>query len=455
MAQSQEWKINSTEIKNGRIKVSGKAKYVKDGVNKFSTFTSDNLSGRVPLDDGSADRIVKSTYYSIDSDGYIDFYRKDAQGKFKKYQSIQEIADAGIAGYNQTTTDLLKANLSGRLDEQADKVQIPGPADPNANVNNDGNIDDGNNDNNDTDQGGAAIDAVIVGVDNTPTGQYAYPLDINTPTAVNLDRIRFIQGTVKGKEIPSTPSLTSDFRRNEFTKYGNSSVTIGIQPQISDSNSVKWNGSNLNNLQAFAATASMAIAGSKDLTGAIKTTEDIAGQFVSDATGDESIAKGLRTYFAAKAAGIDGGALLSRTSGAVLNPNLELLFEGPDLRQFNYTFKMSAESQAEAQSIKNIIRWFKKGMSIRRQANSGLFLTTPNVFRIRYIQGESDIDHPGINLVKDCALLNCAVNYTPEGNYSTFTDGTMTMYEMTLSFGELSPIFSEDYDKLPANSIGL
>ena len=141
--------------------------------------------------------------------------------------------------------------------------------------------------------------------------------------------------------------------------------------------------------------------GNPSLSGAVKTAENIAAQLYGTVTNDDDVAKALRTYFGAKAAGIDGGALLSRTSGAVLNPNLELLFEGPDLRQFNYTFKMSAESQAEATAIKNIIWWFKKGMSIRRQENgSSLFLTTPNVFRIRYIQGESDTDHPGIIKLK-------------------------------------------------------
>ena len=41
---------------------------------------------------------------------------------------------------------------------------------------------------------------------------------------------------------------------------------------------------------------------------------------------------------------------------------------------------------------------------------------------------------------------NVGVNYTPDGNYSTFRDGVMTAYEITLGFGETEPVFATDYD---------
>ena len=109
---------------------------------------------------------------------------------------------------------------------------------------------------------------------------------------------------------------------------------------------------------------------------------------------------------------------------------------------------MSAENQGEATEIKKIIRWFKKGMAIKK-ASGNLFLSAPNIFEIKYIKGQDAVsgnsDHDAINKLKKCALLDMKVNYTPEGNYSTYTDGTMTMYEMSLSFGELNPIYAEDY----------
>jgi hypothetical protein len=52
-----------------------------------------------------------------------------------------------------------------------------------------------------------------------------------------------------------------------------------------------------------------------------------------------------------------------------------------------------------------------------------------------------------MNRIKTCALQNCTINYTPSGNYATYQDGSMTSYEMTLSFGELTPIYNDDYEK--------
>ena len=59
-----------------------------------------------------------------------------------------------------------------------------------------------------------------------------------------------------------------------------------------------------------------------------------------------------------------------------------------------------------------------------------------------------------MNKFKECALQGFGVQYTPTGNYSTFGDGVMTQYQITMSFTELEPIFNDDYSKLPENSIG-
>jgi len=445
MAKSQEWKTNSTTIENGRLKVSGAEKYVSDGSNKLSTFTRNNFSGRVKLVGDSADRIANTTYYSIDSDGYIDFYRKGSDNKFKKYQTIQEIADAGILGYNSRTSKIIKNSLQENLSTAATEAKIPGAADPKSTVNNDGDTD---NDGIDTDEKGDdnddPFDFTIEGPRNTPGGKYRYPLELGTAAAANLDSVRFTQGAYKGSSLPSSSSSSFGFGKREFAVYTDSSVTIGIQPQISDSNSVKWNGSDLNAIRAEAARVSMDAITSNNTEELGNAIEGAGNRIKNTLTDNPDAAKAINTYLAGKAVGV-GGALLSRVNGAILNPNLELLFEGPDLRQFNYTFKMSAESPSEANSIKSIIKWFKKGMAVRKD-DQGLFMNTPNIFKIQYIKGQNEsTDHDGLNRIKECALLNVQTNYTPEGNYSTFEDGSMTMYDLSLTFGELTPIIASDY----------
>jgi len=134
---------------------------------------------------------------------------------------------------------------------------------------------------------------------------------------------------------------------------------------------------------------------------------------------------------------------LAREGGQVFNPNMELLFNGPSLRNFNFTFKMMPRSASEAEEIKQIIRFFKRGMAPK--AGSGnLFLKTPNVFELRYRQGNGE--HQFLHRFKQCFLENISVNYTSEGVYSTYDDGTPVSMEMTLAFKELAPIYDIDYD---------
>ena len=65
-----------------------------------------------------------------------------------------------------------------------------------------------------------------------------------------------------------------------------------------------------------------------------------------------------------------------------------------------------------------------------------------------------EIVHPSLNIIKDCALLSCNVQYTPDGTYMTYDDPfrTMTSYQLTLAFGELDPIFDDDYTDLDDNN---
>jgi hypothetical protein len=81
-------------------------------------------------------------------------------------------------------------------------------------------------------------------------------------------------------------------------------------------------------------------------------------------------------------------------------------------------------------------------------SSAQLFLLAPNVFKISYVytgQGNLDDKHPYLNRIKVAALRDISVNYTPDGNYMTYQDGSMTQYDLSLSFGEIDPIYENDY----------
>ena len=46
--------------------------------------------------------------------------------------------------------------------------------------------------------------------------------------------------------------------------------------------------------------------------------------------------------------------------------------------------------------------------------------------------------------MKECALNDCSVNYTPDGGYMTYDNSAMVAVEMSLSFQEMEPIYNND-----------
>ena len=128
-----------------------------------------------------------------------------------------------------------------------------------------------------------------------------------------------------------------------------------------------------------------------------------------------------------------------------MNPNLELLFTGPNLRSFAYSFRFTPREDAEARMVKRIIKMFKAAMAPRRKGGQ-LFLESPHVFKLKYYFKNGQ-EHPFLNKIKTCALQSFNVQYAPDGSYMTYDDGSMTSYTVSMGFGELNPIYAEDNEE--------
>jgi hypothetical protein len=85
-------------------------------------------------------------------------------------------------------------------------------------------------------------------------------------------------------------------------------------------------------------------------------------------------------------------------------------------------------------------------MAVKR-SESQLFLKSPNTYKLRYMTARNK-EHGFLPKIKECALVGCGINYTPDGNYQTYENSSMVAYQMTLSFNELEPIYHDDYYKL-------
>ena len=230
-------------------------------------------------------------------------------------------------------------------------------------------------------------------------------------------------------------------------------VSIGIQPTIQDSNRQNWGESRLNPLQKRAFEAASQL---------VEPGVDYAGKFQELFQQQlDDLKKGLTSeqgkniagiYFSAQAAQMNVDEALARSdvgAGVILNPNLELVYTGPALRTFTYTFKMTPREPEEAKAILQIINFFKSNMVPKA---SEMFFKRPYYFDIKYVGEGSKF----LNKIKEkCALQDCSVNYTPDGSYTTYQGGSMTSYQVSLSFSETSPLTDKDYEKIDLqNEIG-
>lgn len=150
---------------------------------------------------------------------------------------------------------------------------------------------------------------------------------------------------------------------------------------------------------------------------------------------------------------LSANQFLARASGRVLNPNAELLFGGPVLRDFSFDFTFVARSEAEGREIRKIIRFFKTGM-MAKFIDSASFLSTPDIFTLEYRRGKDVLNTVNRFNETGLALRTMAVDYAPNGYWSAYRDSQPTSLKISLNFAELKPIYDLDQSNSPKDSVG-
>jgi len=295
-----------------------------------------------------------------------------------------------------------------------------------------------------------------------------YPITYDGNDFTFIEMIRYVPETNLGlgasPNAPAddqSPLLGGTIRRigeRSLKESAIATIKLPIPSNLVDSNPVDWQQKDMDVIQAYGAGAIGRIFSDSNLgAGFGREVRNASG--VLEKQGD-AIRPMINAALISKIIGLGKNDLITRSSGAVINANTELLFQGPQLRTFQFNFKMTPRNQKESDTVRKIIRTFKQGMSIKRAAG-GIFLASPNVFRIKFMYVPPETDerdreisagsptlHPYLPVLKVCALSNLSVNYTPDGSYMTYGDGSMVSYEMTLTLSEIDPIFDEDYDDL-------
>ena len=238
--------------------------------------------------------------------------------------------------------------------------------------------------------------------------------------------------------------------RIEANKRTVGHITLPIPDGVSDQNQVDFTNGTLNPLQVAGAETALKffLGGGSDKAG-----ENAAKAFKQAIT-DPNVKNAVSAIITGSVFQVNANELLARTEGNVLNNNLELLFRGPTLRPFNFSFNLSARDTSESRMIKKIIRAFKQSSAVQKTPG-GLFLHAPNTYKLEFINGKTNRKHEFLPRVKECALLGVTMNYMPENTYMTYDDTSMVSYNMRLQFKELEPVFNDDYDKEDQGDTGV
>lgn len=252
-------------------------------------------------------------------------------------------------------------------------------------------------------------------------------------------------------------------RQTGSIKRSQATIILPMPATIQDNNAADWQSGTMNPIAASIANAASSGVLSSNLPASVVKSFGNFFQNIGAAvgTGEGQQATAAATAAAGLQAALGQGninQIISRATGQVFNENVELLFNGVTMRPaFNFTFDMVPRSVEESQTIKTIIRTFKKNMTPQKGTpevnGGGLFVKAPNVFKLEYMSGGKS--HPFLHRFKPCALTQMSVNYNGSAQYATYSDATPVHMQMSLQFQELSPIYAEDYDQSLEGTLGV
>ena len=183
-----------------------------------------------------------------------------------------------------------------------------------------------------------------------------------------------------GTDGPLVDYLEMMFIRRDYTKeevdYKRDltlgSILINIPQKVTEAISQQFNQTALGELGRFLGNRGDAGTAVKD---AITRT---AEQFLLNKSVDVANKLG--------ATNLSASGLLSATSGVVFNPNLEVLYEGPDFRTFNFQFNLFTKSRADASAVFNIVEILRmaslpsvKDVSVNSSQLTDVFTDTASI----------------------------------------------------------------------------
>ncbi len=259
------------------------------------------------------------------------------------------------------------------------------------------------------------------------------------------------------------------------TRYGNNKKTVvttktvpentvllPIPENIEVADSLKWTDTEVGIAGRFAPelAESFAQGGTGGITDSVQTFARV---------GKVGLIKGL-----IKKMGADPNAATANINGKIINPYVEQVFGGINLRQFNFEWKLVPRNRGEHKAIQKIITYLRSAAmpdtsenfadgnsssgarAIQGQVSSATanipntdrWLVVPKLFHLQWKQ-PSGTDLTSLPKIKKCVCKNVSVTYTPDAVWATHLldengNPAPVAYNLRMDFGETEIIKSSD-----------
>ena len=301
-------------------------------------------------------------------------------------------------------------------------------------------------------------------------GKYLPPFSRDVNELREDGKITELEKKGKGEQIRnylrknSTTSATYEMYRNSeaLDVAGRTDVMLPIPQDLSNEIQAQWQGKQFT-ATGRAATAALA-------AGQFSYAKEVVGNIAGNA---KALQTALNTAVLNSIPGVGGNISFNDVSGStrgiVINPNAELLYDSPEMREIGMIFKLVAKNQKESDTIKKIVslfraaslpRWGGRGgqlglldgsnkTSVKDKPNRRFdiggednWIRVPDLCKFTFMQGHAP--HPYLIQFKPCAISAVEVNYTPDGTYTTYQSGAPVAVELRLNFMETKLIYADE-----------
>lgn len=241
------------------------------------------------------------------------------------------------------------------------------------------------------------------------------------------------------------------------------SVMLPMPQDLSTESNQQWQG------KQFTATGRAAVAAlaAGNFSFASSVVNNIAGNATAIQT---ALTSSVLNSIPGVGGNLEFNDISGSTRGVVINPNAELLYDAPEMREVGMIFRLVPRNYDESVEIREIIRMFRQAsmpswgsedvdLVSGQKEQTGSFnfgdmnnwIHVPKLCKFTFMTGSNANKH--IIQYKPCAISGVEVNYTPDGTWSSHTNPNQdkvmpgsppTAVELRLNFMETKLIYADE-----------